>query len=185
MSYLLPGSETIRVYSRKDWGARAPRPMTDQPGAPREAFLHHSDGDRAESLRTLNAQKQRLRGIQAFHMDERGWSDVAYHFVLFQPYGNLKYARIFEARDWRKVPAAQLGRNSGTLAVCVVGDFTSDVLKRNTRYAIELLLTTHPAGAQLRTLGGHRDVGATTCPGDGVYRWLPKIAEVVGLSLFR
>lgn len=187
MSRQLPGSENLRLYNRNDWAARPPRPTIEQPHAPTEAFIHHSADKDAASLTTLAAQKQHMRDTQNFHMDDpdRRWSDIAYHFVIFQPFGHLDYARVFEARDWHAVPAAQKDHNTGTLAVCVVGDFTADELKRNTRYAIEVLLRAHPAGRALETVGGHGQVVQTTCPGKNITRWIPRIAEAAVLKVYK
>lgn len=182
MGVLLPGSDTIRLYSRKEWGARPPRPLNDQPRAPREAFLHHTAG--ASGHKSLEAQKKEMRNIQNFHMDGRGWSDVAYHFLVFQPFGNVPYARVFEGRDWHKIPAAQEGHNTGTLAVCVVGDFTRVELKRNTRHAIAALLKGHQAGRALVTLGAHNDVSGTSCPGANAEKWIPRVANSAGLKVY-
>jgi N-acetylmuramoyl-L-alanine amidase-like protein len=154
--------------------------MIDQPGPPAEAFLHHTvDGD-AAALNSEAEQSAHMRAIQRDHFD-RGWSDIGYHFVLFQPFPPLRHARVFEGRDTHKVPAAQAGHNTGTLAIAVVGDFTTDTLQRNTRYAVELVLRMHPA---LETVGGHRDVTPTACPGDGIYRWLDRIADAAGVRRY-
>lgn len=187
MGQLIGGSDNVRIYARSEWAARQPRATSEQPSAPREAFIHHSADSDAPSLVTLAAQERHMRETQNFHMDDpdRRWSDIAYHFVIFQPHGNLNYARIFEARDWHKVPAAQLGHNTGTLAICVVGDFRTEVLKRNTRYAIELLLKNHSAARAVQTVGGHRDVVQTDCPGKELYRWVPRIADAAGLKVFK
>lgn len=173
---------SIKLYSRADWHARQPRAMAVQ-GSFTEAFIHHSDDTNAARLLNFNAQAAKMRQIQDYHMDTKGWSDIAYHFVVFQPYGVLVRARIFEGRRLTAVPAAQEGHNSNTLAICVVGDYQSlNEVKRNTRYAIEQLLSEFP---ELGTLGGHRDVVSTTCPGDRLYREIPRIAGAVDLSVYK
>jgi hypothetical protein len=184
MSYLLRDT-TVRVYTRTDWDARPPRAMNLQPSAPTEAFVHHSADPRPEAFDRLAEQKAHMRAIQDFHMDVRGWSDIAYHLVVFQPYGNIDKARIFEGRSWSYVPAAQEGHNTGTLAVCAIGDFRSDELKRNTRYAIGRLLISHDGAHAIKVLAGHRDVDATDCPGDKLYRWIPRIADAADLRVHR
>ena len=183
MSYLLDDT-TVRVYTRSEWSARAPRTLVPQPHAPTEAFLHHSVDPFAEQFDHLTDQKAKMRQIQAFHMDVRGWSDIAYHLVVFQPFGQIRKARVFEGRPWTHVPAAQERHNSGTLAICVVGDFGADRLKRNTRYAIERVLSAHTGARAVEVVGGHRDVGATTCPGPNLYRWLPRIADAANLRTY-
>jgi N-acetylmuramoyl-L-alanine amidase len=179
---------TITLFSRADWGARAPRAMADQ-GNPREAFLHHSDDDPDATRRidSLEEQKAKMRQIQNYHMDTKGWSDIAYHYIVQQAYGNIPNARIFAGRDIDKVPAAQEGHNTGTLAICVVGDFSQggNDLKSNTRYAIEVLLNRDSRSfLSLRVLGGHRDVVATSCPGINIYRDIPTIADAVNLAVY-
>jgi hypothetical protein len=171
----------VVIYDRDRWHARAPRPMSRQ-GAPSEAFIHHSDEPNAERLVTLAKQSEHMRAIQNFHMGpERGWSDIGYHYVVFQPYGKLNRARIFEGRKVGFVPAAQLGHNTGTLAICVVGNLEHDTLKQATRDAIEQLLKIFPS---VHTLGGHRDVTPTSCPGKHGYAAVPELAHAAGIKTY-
>jgi hypothetical protein len=172
----------VVIYDRERWSARAPRPMTRQ-NLPREAFIHHSDEPDADHLVNLAGQAAHMRAIQNFHMGpERGWSDIGYHYVVFQPYGKLNRARIFEGRKAGFVPAAQLGHNTGTLAICIVGNLDHETIKPATREAIEQLLKIFPS---VRTLGGHRDVTSTTCPGKHGYAAVPELAHSAGLKTYR
>ena len=167
---------SLKIYSRERWGARPPaRSMTPQ-GAPTEAFIHYSDTPNAEAINRFSEQAAAARAIQDFHIDGRGWSDIAYHYLVFQPRNPLRRARVFEGRAWNRVLAAQEGHNTGTLAICVVAG-PGDKLRRNTRYAIEELLRKHKA---VQTVGGHRDVTSTDCPGDEIYSWIGTIARASG-----
>lgn len=170
------------LYTRRDWGAHEAEPMAHQ-GAPKEAFIHHSENGDAARINSLDEQKAAVRAIQAFHMGpERGWSDIAYHYVVFQPMGNIPIARAFAARSVSNVPAAQLNHNTGTLAICVYGDFRTDQVKPNTRFLIEKLLRLHPT---IKIVGGHRDVVSTECPGDHLYAAIPRIAKAAGVKTYR
>ena len=172
----------MKVYSRAEWDARPPSGVMARQEGPEEAFLHYT-ADRpgtAFGLVTLAQQKAHLRGIQNYHMDSNGWHDVGYHYVVFQAYGLLTRARIFQGRRAEFVPAAQAAHNTGTIAICVVAA-EGEPLKRNTRYAIEQALARHPS---LVTLGGHRDVVATSCPGDPIYASIPQIARAAGLRRY-
>ena len=164
----------IRVYTREDWGARPAKSMSPQ-FPPREAFIHYDSTPDAEQVRTLKEQKRAMREIQYYHQVNNGWSDIGYHFVIFQPYGNIKYARVFEARPVKCVPAAQAGHNSGTLAIQVYAG-PGDKLKTSTEWAIIQLLREDFAN-RVRTLGGHRDVVSTACPGDVICRRIPELAR--------
>lgn len=174
-----------KIFTRKQWGARAAdasrisrenRPVT-------EAFLHNSDDGNFRVYNTRAKQQKKMREIQRFHMDDRGWADFAYHFAIFQPVGNLRDAHIFRGRENSMVvPAAQLNHNTHTLAIVVIGHGGKDSLKADTQAAIVWLLQQFPT---LRTLGGHRDVVATECPGDRFYSRIPHLAHAAGLDPFR
>jgi hypothetical protein len=191
MSYDL--TDTIRVFERHDWHARPWRAFALQ-DLPREGFIHHGAELNASDIDDLNEQAAAMRAIQNQHMDtdqlaHGGASDIAYHYVVFQPFHAGVHARIFEGRPVHHVPAAQLNHNTGTLAICVYGDFEHhDTLKDNTRWAIECLLTRKPqktGAGHVVTLGGHRDVVDTACPGDTLYAAIPTIARGAHLRLFR
>jgi hypothetical protein len=171
----------LKIYPRARWSARTPRAMASQ-GSPTEAFIHHSDDVGSSQWDTMAEQCAHMRALQNFHMDGRGWSDIAYAYIVFQPYGKLTRARVFEGRDYHKVPAAQLGHNTGTLPICVVGNFERDGVKRNTRYVLEQLLRKH---GSVGVVGGHRDVVGTTCPGDHLYSQIPVIAKAAGVRTYR
>lgn len=185
MSIKLPNGD--RLYTRREWGARDSRPMDDQdPDRCREAFLHHTTDGAAERVDTLAEQKAAMRGIQNFHMDVRRWSDGGYHFVVFQPQGRQKRGRAFQLRPVTAVPAAQAGHNTGTIAIAVYGNFQGDdVFKPATKDTIVALLERmnrrHPS---LAVLGGHRDVVATTCPGQTLYDAIPSLARRANLRRF-
>jgi hypothetical protein len=175
----------IHMFLRDDWGARRPdfNRLEKQGWDAHEAFLHHSDDSNAEAINHLEEQFAKMRSIQDFHMDVRGWADIGYHFVVMQPYGDIPYARIFQGRGRNLVPAAQQDHNTGTLAVCVVGDFRTDHLMDNTRYALEVLLDRY--NDALRTLGGHGDVFPTECPGSNIRSAIPTIAGAVNLAVYK
>lgn len=170
-----------RFYSRSDWEAHAPTGGMAIQGLPTEAFIHYADAADAPKLKSLAAQKAALRGIQRFHQGERGWSDIGYHYVVFQAYGLVPGARAFQARETRYVPAAQAGHNTGTLAICVYAG-PGDDLKRNTRWLIEQIIEKYPS---VRTVGGHKDVTSTDCPGPKIYSQISQIAKATGKRVYR
>lgn len=183
-------TEHLKVHERRDWGARPPRDVSLQ-ADPHEAFIHHGAepdqaADRIDTHAELNAA---MRATQNFHMDGRGWSDIAYHYMIFQPRGRFKYAHIAEGRMVHHVPAAQLGHNTGTLAICVFGtvDQTRE-LKDNTIWAIAQLLKGvrgNMTGIRaIKVVGGHKDVTQTSCPGNVIYHALDRIARDAGIERY-
>ena len=59
-------------------------------------YVHHSAGP----------QQQTVRTIQNFHMDSRGWSDIAYNWLVNDQ------GDIFEGRGWGIVGGATKNENS-------------------------------------------------------------------------
>lgn len=173
----------VTLFEREEWGYRTAGPLVTQGWNAHEVFVHHTD-DTAAGIDTLTEQKARMRSYQNFHIDGRGWNAIGYHYVVFPEFGSV-YARIFEGRPRDRVPAAQEGHNTGTLAVCVVGAGDAR-MDDSQRYAVEQLLKwLKDDGAPLRTLGGHRDVTATSCPGDGIYaKDLPIIRSATDLRRY-
>lgn len=169
------------IHSRHFWNARTPRAMSTNP-PPTEAFIHHTDSSDANRIDHVAEMAAAVRGIQNFHMDVRKWSDIAYHYVVFQPDPNHSRATVFAGRDVHAVPAAQLGHNTGTLAVVVYGNFERDGVKAHTLDALAGILKQHH---KLVTVGGHRDVTATSCPGRHLYAKVGEIAKLAGLRRFR
>ena len=171
----------VKIYSRAEWGAQPPAKSMTRQDRPSEAFIHYSDSPNASRLNSFQEQAAAVRAIQSFHINGRGWSDVAYHYIVAQPYLPLLRARVFRGRNTMYVPAAKEGHNTGTIAICVLAG-PGDKLKRNTRYAIEELLRAH---STVKTVGGHRDATSTDCPGDEIYAAIPTIARAAGKRVYR
>lgn len=176
-----------RFYSRAEWGARNWREyLVQATQLTHECFIHHSADHHAEVIDHLAEQKANMRSIQNFHMDTRGWDDIAYHFVVFQPYGNIPIARVYEGRPISHIPAAQLAHNTNTIAICVEGNFDNDdKVSPSTRFAIcETIRRVKSRGVKLNIVGGHENVVQTSCPGNTLYREIPRIAELTGLKTY-
>lgn len=164
----------MKIYSRSRWNARSSEGGARQAvSSIREFFVHHSASP-GKGIDNFVEQCQTMRDMQAFHMGpERGWADIAYHYVVFQPYGRLRRARIFEGRGLATVPAAQLNHNTNTQAVCVVSR-TGEPIKRSTKRALKWLYKRSPASSAL----GHFQVTLTECPGPELKAFLPELRKV-------
>lgn len=172
----------LQIRSRRAWHARYGRGTLDSNSPKREAFIHHSassdnGADSDAKMATI------LRGIEDFHVNGRGWNGIAYNYLVFQPRGRLKLARVWEGRGDKYIPAAQLGHNTGTLAICVIAE--DDDVKLSTKLQLirllRLLKKRHP---ELKGLGGHKDAPgqSTECPGPKLYATLDTIAKRSGLK---
>lgn len=154
----------IEIIDRQGWGARAPRRRSTIPVPTPELWLHHTAGNHAGAAG--------MRSIQNFHMDIRGWSDIAYSFVI-----DRTTLDVFHARGAGVLGGHTFGRNSISHAICVMGNFdNTSVSNALVDRVAELVKHGHEQGWWPSMLtGGHRDVRATSCPGDNLYSQIDEI----------
>ena len=154
----------VDIISRQDWGARPPRRRSSIPVPTAELWLHHTAGN--------HSGVAGLRSIQNFHMDIRGWSDIAYSYII-----DRQSLEVFEGRGAGILGGHTFGRNSISHAICVMGNFDlSPVSGELVGRVAELVAHGHQQGWWPSMLtGGHRDVRATSCPGENLYARIDEI----------
>ena len=191
-----------QIVPRSAWGAAgcAPR-VGPELGEVRAAFIHHTvnsnDYSRAEAPDVV-------LGICRFHRNTNGWNDIGYNFLVD------RFGTIYEGRagglDQAVVGAQAQGYNAQSTGIANLGTFSSvrqspEALRSIARL-IRWKLPVHgvptagattltsaggstnkyPAGSavRLQRVIGHRDTGATSCPGDALYSQLPELRRLVG-----
>jgi hypothetical protein len=156
----------VQLVTRGEWGARAPRSWTAINA--RFGSTGHWEGPEMGYPWDHASCAPKVRGIQAFHMDYRGWVDIAYSGVAC-PHGYL-----FEGRGPGKRTAAN-GTNVGNdtaYAVCYLGgqnDGFTDAGELAMRAGFNWLQREGAAGPGRN---GHRDWKPTECPGNEIYSWI-------------
>ena len=175
------------LIRRRTWGAQ---PFIGTPTAlnrPRHEYmtLHHTAGFAAT---TRDEGLEQVRRIQDFHQNGRGWSDIGYHFLMDQE-GRLYQGRPFlHARTaFEDGPPLVLGahvggQNTGNIGVSLMGCYHpaegSHCRHAMTAEAADSVLVMFAYLSERYdiapdALRGHRDFGATACPGDNNYALLP------------
>ncbi len=189
------------LVTRGGWGADESIRRGSPGYAPhvRMAFVHHTvtgnDYGPGDSARIM-------RGIYTYHVKSNGWDDIGYNFLVD------KFGRVFEGRaggvDRAVIGAHSQGFNSGSMGAALIGTFSGNVYPPQAAWdglqsviAWKLdLLHIDPRSAVTMTSGGsnkwpqgsrvtmpavsgHRDVGLTDCPGDGIYRWMPELRSAI------
>jgi hypothetical protein len=168
------------------------------------AFIHHTvnanDYTRSEAPDVVLA-------ICRFHRDTNKWNDIGYNFLVD------RFGTIYEGRaggiDKPVVGAQAQGYNAQSTGIANIGTFstvqqTPEALRAMARLIqwklpLEGVPTTgtttlvsaggsenrYPSGTRLTRdrIIGHRDTGATTCPGDALYAQLPELRRLVGSQL--
>ena len=113
-----------------------------------------------------------------------GWSDIGYNFLVGED------GTTYEGRGWYNLGAHAGGYNTGSVGICVIGDFTSRVPNAAAQSRVQALMRCGVSSVcrslyclkdtlyvfffqglmpSSYNMGGHRDVGATACPGDSFY----------------
>lgn len=156
----------LGIVSRAQWQARATKCSTADKAKYRLA-IHHTET-------TSVNPAQRVRAIQAYHMDTRGWCDIGYHFLVGTD------GSIYEGRPYQLLGSHTGGNNTGNIGISFIGCFNSK--------GCEAMAPQVPPAAMLESAGrlmgslskiegialssatvkGHGDhPGANTiCPGD-------------------
>jgi hypothetical protein len=138
----------------------------------RRMIVHHSA--------TKDTPALDAKAIKRFHMEERGWKDVGYAFLV-ELVGD-KYIAV-PGRSLTVAGAHCPGQNTIALGICLVGDF-SEVeppdaqLERTAELCAELCVR---FGIDVEEIRPHREYRKTECPG---LVPMEKLREMVGRRLF-
>jgi len=151
----------IEALCRDAWGAAAPTGKFREHTIERMT-VHHT----ARPLLDNREAPAAIRGHQRFHQLDRGWPDIAYHFII-----DLE-GNVYEGRPLTAVGDTATSYDpTGHFLVSCEGDFESQEFPSAQQEALVQML----AWAALTfsvdpsTIRGHRDLAATTCPGDNLY----------------
>jgi hypothetical protein len=153
----------MKIIKRAEWNARAPKgSIATTTWAKRVGLaIHHSVTDTDATV----------RGIQAGDMDDDGFSDIGYNFLVDQD------GRIYEGRkgSWSAVGAHAGGQNTAWIGVCWIGDARKVEPSAAARRAIRWLYdeACRKAGRKLQYRGhGQVPDQSTECPGPKLRAWI-------------
>ncbi len=164
----------MKIVTREEWGAAAPKGRLSPMRQARGFIVHHSAGTR----RSLDEVKT----IQRMHQVNRGWVDIGYNFLV------TASGRVVEGRpevDGRPVVGAHSpGLNSSRIGVCLLGDFREGHDHVGFGQAASLVDLCQWAavryGIRPVLITGHRDHRATECPGQRLGDLIGDIRKAVG-----
>ena len=190
---------------RSDWGASACPPRSAPAyGEVKAVHVHHT-----VSLNDYGPEDgpAMVLAIFRYHRNSNGWSDIGYQALVD------KYGVLYEGRagglDKAVIGAQAQGFNAQTAGISSIGDHTAlaatpqtlDAIARYIRWKLPVhgqplsgtvtlvsaggSLTKYGAGAQVRLqrVIGHRDTGATACPGDALYAQLDGLRALVATGV--
>ncbi len=165
---------TVSVNTRSDWGSRATR-CSKSIVSPYRMAIHHTAGPTNDSI----SPAARMRQIQRYHMDVRGWCDIGYHYIVSRD------GRLWEARPDNLHGAHAGGSNNrGNLGISVMGNYMNVNANSAQTEAIAGLVaalgTQNNIAITSSKVKGHRGYKATSCPGDRLNNQLGAIRSRAG-----
>ncbi|XP_029440098.1 N-acetylmuramoyl-L-alanine amidase [Rhinatrema bivittatum] len=159
--------ECPAIVPRCMWGAKPYKGTPTLLALPLEFLYIHHTYEPSRPCRSFPACAENMRSMQRFHQKDRGWDDIGYSFVV----GSDGY--LYEGRGWSWQGAHTKGHNSRGYGVSFIGNYTADLPEA---FALELVrdnfLNCAVRGAKLVStfsIQGHRQVVATSCPGDALF----------------
>jgi hypothetical protein len=159
----------LRITPRSGWNARPPKSKRRINLPTARLWLHHTATDAWHG-------PSGVRACQSFHMNSRGYSDIAYSFLIDDN------GAIFEGRGAGIAGGHTKGDNTSSHAICFMGDFTKRApTDESINAAAWLVRHGHEQGWWADHItGGHRQApGAqTACPGDRLLRMVPTINQL-------
>lgn len=121
--------------------------MSDRKSTER-IILHHAD-----------AKNCSAEDIHRWHLSN-GWSGAGYHFLV------RKDGKVYRLRPEDKVGAHAYGSNYNSLGICFEGDYMEEDMSAEQIKAGQELVTYLKHKYNITTVQKHKDVCATSCPGD-------------------
>lgn len=97
--------------------------------------------------------------IHRWHL-ANGWAGAGYHFLV------RKDGSVYRLRPEDKVGAHAYGSNYNSLGICFEGNFMEEDMSEEQKQAGKELVTYLKNKYNIKVVQAHRDVCATSCPGD-------------------
>jgi len=158
-------------------------------GDPVAITVHHTSIPLGTNPPNAEEDRKKVQSIQRYHVS-KGWGDAGYHFLIGSD-GSIYEGRPLEFTGTHAPP------NYHNIGISVIGDFETkeypselqlSALMRLAswlcdRFDIDPTLTITLFDQSNLALCGHRDWGATDCPGERLYALLPAVRERVRSGL--
>lgn len=162
----------MTIIDRAGWGATPPKPGIENrdPHTVTLAVVHYSDAAATEDVHPPDQPDeheaiQQVRAIQRFHMDGRGWLDIAYHWLIAAD------GTVFAGRPVGQVGAHAAGHNVDSVGYCLLTD--GPVTDHQKLALIDRIHGDRaPLGLPYARIAPHRAVCPTSCPGDTIAEWV-------------
>lgn len=181
-----PDMKIIKTVSTDGNGNKLLWPL-EYPKKIKKIIIHHT-----ATTANLDDPEVAMRAIYYYHAVTRGWGDIGYNYVV-APDGT-----VFEGRAGGDgvVAGHASGYNTGSVGIALLGNYETSQIPGELMQSLTGLIYEKadlhgisPAtsgifrGKSMLNVLAHRDVDATTCPGQNAYDFLPDIRQLVANAL--
>ena len=176
-SIYMPKQLPFPLVRRAEWNAAPPKEAYEA-HTPARITFHHTAGRKPATVAAAYAEVQ---FIQDYHMNGKKWNDIGYHFLI-DPFGT-----IFEGRPVGVIGAHVLYKNPNNIGISILGNYHPPVSDQPEFVSMNSLITVGSWLAQTYSIPspeffGHRDLGASSCPGDLLYAYKESLRDAIFLA---
>jgi hypothetical protein len=162
----------LTVIRRSDWRSAKPKAwlLREADGFDR-VTVHHQGGQICREC-AVNAVMADIDAVFAGHFTRR-YGDIGYHFVI-------DYAgRVWEGRSLAYEGAHVENQNRGNIGVLLLGNYEAQAPSDAAVQALAALVHAlrGQCGIKRHRVYGHRDLGASVCPGKQLYPYVGELRE--------
>lgn len=154
------------VIGRNAWTNAQPIPSRMNRQSPIRRVTIHHDGMPPVNLNSQRDVADRLAQIRHLHVDNQGWGDIGYHYIV-DPQG-----RVWEGRPISWQGAHVANQNPGNIGVMCLGNFE---VQAPTRAQIDALdgfvgSLSRRYSVSVSRISTHQELAPTLCPGRNLQR---------------
>ncbi len=160
-----PRAAAIEVLPRASWHAASAIPDRLQRMGPITRITIHHSGSEVGG-QGVGEAAEAIHGIQRYHQRDRGWGDIAYHFLI-DPTGRIWTGRSLA---WQGAHAGDADLNRGNIGICLLGNFVPSADGRPPAAEVQAmddlvrwLCARYDIGPS--EVFTHRELKETSCPG--------------------
>ena len=181
--------DTPSIIGCDDWDARDPRgAIKVHNRRPAKILVHHTATANVSDLSRTQAERL-ARNIQSYHLDRQRWADSGQHFTISRGGYVLegRHRSLEMLRGGRRMVEGAHCTGQNIIAVGIENEGTYSTTKPTTQQWNRLRQMCAYVCQQYRVrpteIYGHRDFKDTACPGDALYKMLPKLRTEVAALL--
>ncbi|MEM9416356.1 MAG: peptidoglycan recognition family protein [Planctomycetota bacterium] len=166
----------VQAIARARWSTDGPVLADINPMNGIQKITIHHEGSRAVDFTAFNTTAQHLDKIRKSHVNNNGWSDIGYHYIVDRA------GRVWEGRATR-YQGAHVGRNNeNNLGVMALGNFDR---QSPTQQQLNALFDTVKKLKQQHripraSVKSHQEIRPTACPGRNLQRHMDALRRYVG-----